>query len=180
MALREMRAYEGAMDDLEKSIQIYSKKYDINSMSASEWCKKGMGLCKIKSYNEALDAFNRALELNPSNGKALYNKGIVLRWLGKTDEAKLYIEKAVEIFDNKIKANPENSRFWYNKGIALRDLEKYKEALDAFERAIEINPSFTKAWIGKGIVYDRVKKHQKAMEAYERAVDINPIYSDLI
>lgn len=105
---------------------------------------------------------------------------MALRWLGKHDEARLYLEKAVEIFDTKIKANPDNARFWYNKGIALRDLEKYKEALQAFEKAIDINPSFTKAWIGKGIVYDRIKKHQKAMEAYERAVDINPIYSDLL
>ena len=54
MALREMKAYEDAMDDFEKAIRLYEKSYDMSSMSASEWCKKGMGLCKIKSYQEAL------------------------------------------------------------------------------------------------------------------------------
>src|SRR5690606_40025247 len=64
-----------AMDDFEKAIRLYEKNYDMSSMSASEWCKKGIGLCNIKSYEEAIGAFNKALELNPVNGKALYNKG---------------------------------------------------------------------------------------------------------
>ncbi len=76
-----MKAYEEAMDDFEKAIRLYEKNYDMSSMSASEWCKKGIGLCNIKSYEEAIGAFNKALELNPVNGKALITKVWLLRWL---------------------------------------------------------------------------------------------------
>jgi tetratricopeptide (TPR) repeat protein len=51
----------------------------------------------LKRYKEALDAFNKAIELDPQNADAWYNKGVVLELMGKTYAAEDSYSKAIKI-----------------------------------------------------------------------------------
>ena len=88
--------------------------------------------------DEAIKAYDKAIETNPQNPKTWYNKGLALRKLGKLDEALKAYDRAIEI-------NPQYSKAWYNKGLDLFDLKKFGEAIKAYEKAIEINPQYSSA-----------------------------------
>jgi tetratricopeptide (TPR) repeat protein len=52
-----------------------------------EWYNKGNAHYRLRKYSEAIECYDRALELNPNLAVAWYNKGITLKELGKHSEA---------------------------------------------------------------------------------------------
>jgi tetratricopeptide (TPR) repeat protein len=142
-----------------------------NNMTAEEWLEKGVDLANREKYEEALKAFDKALEINPQFAEVLINRGIALNNLARYEEALEDFEKAMEI-------NPDFAEAWTGKGVALYYLGRYKEALEAFEKAIEINPQYANAWYNKGITLDKLKKYEEALKAFEKAIEINPQYAD--
>jgi tetratricopeptide (TPR) repeat protein len=131
--------------------------------------KQGVALSNLGKDEEALKAFEKAIEINPTDPEAWYNKGVALGKLGKNEEALKAFEKAIEI-------NPTDPEAWYNKGVTLSKLGKDEEALKAFEKAIEINPNYDKAWYNKGVALGKLGKDEEALKAYEKAIEINPNY----
>jgi Flp pilus assembly protein TadD len=51
----------------------------------------------LERYEEAIEALDKALELDPQFAYAWYNKGVVLEKLGKSDEAQVCYDKAKEL-----------------------------------------------------------------------------------
>ena len=66
----------------------------------------------LNKSDEAIKAFDKAIEINPQDSKAWNNKGLDLRKLGKYDEA-------IKAYDKAIENNPQNSMAWYKKRLAL-------------------------------------------------------------
>jgi tetratricopeptide (TPR) repeat protein len=89
---------------------------------------------KIARYKEQIDealaAYDKAIEINPQNSEAWYNKGNALDRLKKYNEAIMAYDKAIEI-------NPKDEAVWYFKGDALRDVGKYNEAQKAYDKAFK-------------------------------------------
>jgi len=59
-------------------------------------------------YNEALQYFNKALELDPNYVKALAGKGYTLDRLKEYDEA-------LKCYDKALKIEPQNAELWNYK-----------------------------------------------------------------
>ena len=64
---------------------------------------KDIALVKLGKSDEAIKAYDKAIEINPHNSDAWYNKGIALYNLNKSDEAIKAYDKAIEI-------NPQDSK----------------------------------------------------------------------
>jgi len=64
----------------------------------------GISFAKNNLFQEALSAFNLALELNPRFADCYFNQGLVYLYLGKKSEAKLSIKQALKIDPNHIRA----------------------------------------------------------------------------
>lgn len=136
---------------------------------------------KTNIKEEALQAYNRAIDIQPTDVSAWYNKGITLAALGRNDEA-------LHAFDRAIEIKPDLHQAWYNKGLILRHLEHpfTNKTLQAFDRAIEIKPDYAEAWLGKAHVigdpwfFNLGKRNYKALrsalEATNKAIEIKPDY----
>jgi len=53
--------------------------------TAEDWFNKGVALAAQDKYDEALQAYDRAIELNPQDAIAWHNKGLTLYRLGEGD-----------------------------------------------------------------------------------------------
>jgi tetratricopeptide (TPR) repeat protein len=87
----------------------------------------------INKALEALQFFDRALEIDSENYLAWANKGLILKTLEKVEEALLCYNRALRI-------NPEYITVWYNKGVLLGSLGNFGEAIKAFKKVLELNP----------------------------------------
>jgi tetratricopeptide (TPR) repeat protein len=91
-----------------------------------------MFLVSSGKYNEALGYHKKALNIDPKNSYAWYNKGLALSRLGKYKEAMEYYDKAIEL-------DPNNGMAWYYKGQLQLELKQGKEKADqCFARAREL------------------------------------------
>jgi tetratricopeptide (TPR) repeat protein len=93
-------------------------------------------------YDEAIKAYDKAIDINPQNSTAWESKGLALDDLNKHEEA-------IRAFDKAIEINPQNSLPWDGKGDAFIKLGKSDEAMKAYNKALEIVPQDSIALKGK-------------------------------
>ena len=110
--------------------------------------KKGLEATFKHKYDEAIQYFDKILEIDPKNVDALNNKGVSLGNLHKYDEAIQYFDKVLEI-------NPKNVDALNNKAAALIKLAKYDEAIQYLDKILEIDPKNAVALSNKKTVINR-------------------------
>jgi tetratricopeptide (TPR) repeat protein len=92
---------------------------------------KGAALFSLGRYEEAIEYFDRAIELDPNNAKAWDNKGSALYGLGR-------YEKAFEHYVRALQISPNYASAWGNIGITLSSLGRYEEAIPYLDRSIVV------------------------------------------
>ncbi len=80
----------------------------------NSWYSAGNESAKNGNYDDALAAYDKALEVDPNHVSAWNNKGIVLSRLKRFEESITCYDKAIEI-------DPKYANAWYNKANALRN-----------------------------------------------------------
>jgi Flp pilus assembly protein TadD, contains TPR repeats len=110
---------------------------------------KGFNLYNQERYNDSLEAYNRALELDPNDFEAWNNKGIDEGLLGRYDEA-------LKSFENAVAINESYAEAWYNMGVIYDFKGYYYTAVQAYKRATQIDPSYHKALVRKNFDTDIV------------------------
>ncbi len=86
-----------------------------------EYLDEGVALAMQGKYDEAIQAFDEAIRLDPEDALAWNNKGVALAMQGKYDEA-------IQAYDETIRLYPEYADVWYYKGLALAVQGEYDEA----------------------------------------------------
>lgn len=143
----------------------------VGAKTAVEWVNEGNYLVQAGKYEEAIQAYDEALKINPQNANVWNNKGTALRNLGKDDEA-------IKAYGEALKIDPQFAIAWDNKGNALGILGRYDEANKAFNEALKINPQYADAWYGKGNNYFYSGDYNKAIEMFDRAIAIDPDFEN--
>ena len=69
----------------------------IEGFSAANWSEIGRQAIDAKRWNEALNAYNKAIDLNPNDASAYNNRGLAYDNLDKDDLAIADYEKAIEL-----------------------------------------------------------------------------------
>ncbi len=138
-----------------------------NLTQAKQYYNKGNALATLDKYSEAIDCFDKAIELNPNHARAYSNKGNALYDLDNYSEA-------IDCFDKAIELNPNHAHAYSNKGNALYDLGKHSEAIDWFDQAIKLNPNYAPAYINKGNALYDLGKYSEAIDCFDKAIELNP------
>lgn len=89
------------------SAKDYSKKAE----DASVCIDKGNALVESSMYAEAIQCYEKALEINPKLTEAWNNKGLALARTGRYAEA-------IQCYDKAIELKPDDQEVMYNKGIS--------------------------------------------------------------
>ena len=118
-------------------------------------------------YDEALQAYDNALQLDSQLADVWYDKGVVLNKQGKYDDA-------VKAYDNAIGLNPKFAYAWCNKGDSLQKKGSYEDAIKAYDKAIELDPTDAYPLNNKGVVLSKQGNYEAAIEAFDQALAIDP------
>ena len=118
--------------DTAKLLQEEVKK---NPKNINAWIDLGNMMMDTRSFQEAIDAYSKALELDPKNVNVRADMGTCYRYIGKPDLAAKEYRKVLEI-------DPKHLNARKNLAIVLAyDLHDSKEAVKEFEKALEIEPN---------------------------------------
>lgn len=105
--------------------------------NAEAWAQLGHNYFDLNQYANAIEAYNKYLEINPNNPNVWTDLGVMHRRNRNPQEALRCFDKAIEI-------NPQHQQSRFNKGIVLMfDLRKHEEALNSWRDLLKINPNAT-------------------------------------
>ena len=131
------------------------------------WSMKGSVLWRLNRLDEALECYDKVLELNPSDVNAWTDKAVYYCLLGKWQEAIDSCDKATEL-------DPKNIEAWCNKGHALSRLRRHEEALTCYDRALEINPMHWVSLNDKGAALYQLGRYEEALECINKSLEYSP------
>ena len=118
----------------EQALAAYQQDLRSNSSDASAHRGRGNTLLALRRYSEALEAFERAIALDP-RASTYMNMSKVFLKLNRVNEALDALERAIEL-------DPNNADYQSSKGHTLYILQRYEEARSAYDRASELDPAF--------------------------------------
>lgn len=167
------KEYKKALNSFEESIEKSTKKRGITYA----WNNKGLTLGKCGKFAEAVECFDKALEIEcQKDSYALYYKA--LSYFNLKD-----YKKAIECFDNAIKYdNPTDLKYigaFTNKAFSLQSLGKYdlakkcfKETIKICDNSIRLNPKHIDAWNNKAIALRELRKFDLSNKAFQEALTL--------
>ncbi|MBI2006346.1 MAG: tetratricopeptide repeat protein [Nitrosopumilales archaeon] len=124
-----------------------------------------------RKFVEAIEYFDKILEVEPTDSIALGNKGAALTQLNKYEEALLIYNIALQI-------DPTNINILNNKAATLFNLGKIDESLQTLDNILEIEPSNVNVLILKGKVLSETKRYSEAFSIFKKALEIDPTNDD--
>jgi len=116
---------------------------------------------------EAIEHFQKGLQLRPDEPSAHTNLGVALIQQGKLADAIEHFRQAVRIY-------PDDALAHTNWGSALIDLGKPSEAIEHFQQALRIHPDDALAHTNWGSALIDLGKPSEAIEHYSKALRITP------
>jgi len=122
---------------------------------------------------EAMEHYQKAIQINPNDCEVLNNLGNALADKGRFDEA-------IENFRQAIRINPNFYFALTGLGVALADKGRFDEAIENFRQAIRINPNDCGALINLGIALAAKGRFDEAIENFRKAIRINPNYCEAL
>jgi len=83
-------------------------------------------------YNDAIDCYNKALEIDPKHIDVWLNKGAALAWLKRYDQA-------TECYDKSLALDRNYGIAWYNKACLESLRNNNEKSIEFLRKAIELD-----------------------------------------
>lgn len=116
---------------------------------------------------EAIEALQRALDMDPDHPDALGLAGPLLQEFGRA-------EQALEMIDRLLKAKPPSVDLLLKRASLLAELSRFDEAVAAIEEARRLDASSPDVQIEAGKLYESCSDTRNALECFEAAIAAAP------
>ena len=116
---------------------------------------------------QSVEAFNRAVEMNPSYLPTWLNRGYVFMELGRYHDA-------IADFKQALRLDPRSSEAYCNLGVTGMRMKDMKLAEESFLRALAINPVYINAMINLGKTYAISGRLSESIMVYRHAIRVLP------
>lgn len=120
----------------------------------------------IGEYEDAIDYYDRSLDILPNQINVLHFKALALCELKKYKKALKTIDKAIEL-------DPNDYSLLNTKGLIYKQKNNIKKAIKFLNKANEIEEN-EHTWQLKGDIYHEEEKFKKALKCYDKSIEINP------
>ncbi len=145
-----------------------------NNAKETDWLNYGNQLWRLFYYQDAVEAFDKAISINPDIAIAYYARGLALRDWGKYPEALASFHLATQKNDKLYEG-------WRERANMLAYyLHQESEALASINQAIELNQNDFALYLLQGDILTRLKRYSDAIDAYNQAIGLNPQPSSYI
>lgn len=151
--------------DFARAEQLWRRVIQQQPENAEAYASLGDALLN-QNRAEAIDAYDRALKLNPNIPRAHNGRGFVLFFLGEYDQAIAAYERAIQL-------DPSQIAPYLNLSQVMAVQDKTREAVAACRKAIQIAPRNAEAYkcLGKALPQER---SGEAIAAFRKATQLNP------
>jgi tetratricopeptide (TPR) repeat protein len=146
-------AFEG--DPSAGSLRVIEPAPAPTAVEPNNWHSQGIAL-ERSDAQAALQAYQRAIELDPARMDARINLGRLLHEQGRMDEA-------AQTYRDAIEAGGHEALLFYNLGVLLDDMERKPEAVKAYEAALREDPQMADCHYNLALLYEEMDEPRQAI-----------------
>jgi len=159
--------YQGAVELCRQELAEAPSRLDAHAIL-------GWSLLKLKRYQEALEAGQKAFAISRYDPRIIEIAGEALYYLGRRAESMKYLEEYAAIA-------PTGGRIdlvYYFMGELFIQQGKYNDADIALSTALYHSPNIADWWARLGYAREKAGDFRYALEAYNKALALNPNLAD--
>ena len=124
--------------------------------SAEGWFQKGLTLGRGGDNEGAIDAYEKAVDLDPDHFRSWFNLGSRYGKLQQNAKALPCYQKAVEL-------KPDDVMAHYSLALICNLLNMIEDSIKYYQEAIQLNPNFARAHSNLATVHYSVKNGREAI-----------------
>lgn len=195
----ESKQYEEAMKSSLQAIEIGKENGANFKDLAKAYSRLGNVYAAEKKYDEAIEAYNKALV--EDYDEKIKNQMKKIMEIKKKQEAQDYLDPvkseeaktrgnslfsagkwidAITEYTEALKRDPTNYKVYSNRAACYSKLMDWQRGLEDCDKCLSVDPKFVKAYIRKGKIQHFLKQYHKALETFEKGLQIDPNATELI
>lgn len=148
------------------SVTLWSKEIQFYSNPTAH-VNRGNAYIELGKYQQAIDDYNKAIQLDPLFAKAYVNRGIAYSYLRR-------YQKALQDFSTAISLDMQNSPLYFNRGNVFKALGLYERAIEDYTSALALNSDNVDAYNNRGTTYLKLRKLKLAIKDFTSAIKRDP------
>jgi Flp pilus assembly protein TadD len=157
---------------------------------AMDWWRRGLQLAGASSPQQALEAYRKAAELDPTNGGIANEIGLFYSKLGDWVTAAKQFTLAAQLLPNEPiykqnlalanqqiaagQATKAEAQQYFQRGDQLMTAGQYNDAVTAYMNGTSRDPTNAQAYNNEGIAFLRMTMYSSAEDAFSHAIRLNP------
>ena len=157
--------------DLVKACKSYKKLHKIAPKNPAILALYGAVNSQMENNNFALKLLSKAIESGSIDSDTFNNRGVVLKRLGR-------LEEALSDFNRALSIDPNNAFALNNSGQILKERGDLSQALKNFNLAISLNKNYADAYNNRGKTLFLQGKVEDALMNYKEAILLKPDLED--
>jgi len=168
---REVRVRIAAPTEMEIILDKAQDMMERNLSAADKLFLRGNKLYAEQKYDEAIQAYNEALELSQSQWGYYFNLGLAYK---KTENK----EAAISTFQKAFEMNPESYSINKELGQLLALEDNYEDAKKYYAKATEISDDDPDAFYNLGVCLTNLGDQEGALTAFLKTIGFKEDYAD--
>jgi tetratricopeptide (TPR) repeat protein len=139
----------------------------VDEKQAEFWFQRGLQMEESHApISDAMEAYKKAIELNPGAAGALVNLGTIHYHLRKFKEAENYYQKAVEV-------DPRYSLAHFNLGNLCDERGQIEKAFEHYALALKLNPDYADAHYNVALLCEQTGDFLKATKHWKAYLKVD-------
>lgn len=149
-----------------EAIEIYKKCIRLDSNKSDGYLAISNLYSSVNQNEEALNVLNDAYSKFKSNYKVLNNLGLILKKIGK-------LEQAIVTFYEGLKLKADEQEPLINIALCYLEKKEYQKALETIDKAIALNNKSLEAHFTKSLVFEKNNQLEDSLICLQRCLEID-------
>lgn len=155
--------------EIDEQVRVITEPASAGRRSAEDWfatalaCESG-----TSTRDEAIEAYDRALQVDPQKIDALLNCGTLYYEDGNPEKASEYFERAIAL-------DADNALAQFNLGSVLDEMGEVEAARQHLRLAVRLQPDYPDAHYNLAFVCEKLRAFSEAREHWQAYVRLEPV-----
>jgi len=155
-----------AQESFERALQLHA---NYPGTLPNAWNNLGILAARAGRTDEAIQNFQRALQIDPDHLIALNNLGNAYREKRRWEDAKTVLRRALQL-------NPEDPEANYSLGMVFAQLDDTERAYEFLQKALASRPAYPEALNNLGVLYLRTQRQEEAEKSFKESIRVAPAF----
>jgi len=134
--------------------------------TGDDYYNLGIYEAKQGNHEKAVHYFTMAIEKNPKDNNAYFNRAYSQQLLGGKES------KVIADYSKSLKLNPDDNEAYMNRGIVFMEIGKIDQAISDYKKSIELVSDYSSAYLNLGNAYMMKKDLDSACLNWKKSLEL--------